>query len=66
MMRICDKCGCYMKPLLEYNFGGAYVYYTCQCCGNTTERECYTNTSSDKCIRGNVDFIKIDTRNYND
>ena len=58
MMRMCDKCGCYMKPHLEYSFYGAYFYYTCQCCGATTARESYTNTSSDKCVRGHVDFIK--------
>lgn len=58
-MRMCDKCGCYMKPHLEYSFYGAYFYYTCQCCGNTTERDTIKiNTSSDKCIRENVDFIK--------
>ena len=58
MMRICDKCGRYMKPHLDYSFCGGYVYYTCQCCGVTTARESYINTSSDKCIRENVDFIK--------
>ena len=58
MMRICDKCGRYMKPHLDYSFCGGYVYYTCQCCSVTTARESYINTSSDKCIRENVDFIK--------
>ena len=35
----CKKCSAYMNYYISYNFGNAFSYYTCPCCGYSTRNE---------------------------